>query len=84
MPKVLSLNVTDGDRRVQPLVADALASIAPDLVTLQEVRADTVSSWRSALGREGFHVTNTFDLTRRHDLPNPSRFRTDGLLIASR
>lgn len=41
MPKVLSLNVTDGGRRVQPLVADALASLAPDLVTLQEVRADT-------------------------------------------
>ena len=84
MPKVLSLNVTDGGRRVQTLVADALGSLAPDLATLQEVRTDTVASWRSAVEREGFHVADTFDLARQHDVPDPSRFRTDGLLITSR
>lgn len=64
MPKLLSLNVTDGGRRVQTLVADALASLAPDLVTIQEVRAATSAIWRSALKREGFHVVDTFDLAR--------------------
>ena len=84
MPKVLSLNVTDGGRRLRPLVERALGKAAPDLVTLQEVRADTVGDWRRSLELAGFHVADTFELARRHDLPRPGPFRNDGLLIASR
>jgi len=84
MPKVMSLNVTDGGRRVHPLVATALTDLAIDLVTLQEVRADTVAEWRRTLEQARYHVADTFELARQYDLPHPSRFRTDGLMIASR
>ena len=84
MPKILSLNVTDGGRRLLPRVAEALPNLAPDLVTLQEIRVDTVAAWRATLEQAGLNTVDTFTLARRHDLPHPSRFRTDGLLIASR
>ena len=84
MPKVLSLNVTDGGRRLLPRIAEALPDLAPDLVTLQEIRADTVAAWRATLEQAGFHTVDTFTLARHYDLPHPSRFRNDGLLIASR
>jgi exonuclease III len=84
MPKVLSLNVTDGGRRLRPLVERALGEVDPDLVTLQEMRSDTVGDWRRSLELAGFHVADTFELARRHDLPHPGPFRNDGLLIASR
>lgn len=84
MPKVLSLNVTDGGRRLLPRVTEALPDVAPDLVTLQEIRVDTLAAWRAALEQAGFHTVDTFTQARRHDLPHPSRFRNDGLLIASR
>ncbi len=84
MPRVLSLNVTDGGRRLHPTFAARLDDLAPDLVTLQEIRSDTAATWRHTLEESGMHVADTFELARQHDLPHPGPFREDGLLIASR
>ena len=69
MPRVLSLNVTDGGRRLHPTLAARLGDLAPDLVTLQEVRSDTVATWRHTLQHNGMHVADTFELARQHGHP---------------
>jgi exodeoxyribonuclease III len=84
MLRVLSLNITSGGRRLHRPFFARLPALAPDLVTLQELRADTAASWRGSLLAAGYAVTDTFDLARRHAIPHPARFREDGLLIASR
>jgi exonuclease III len=84
MVRVLSLNVTDGGTTLhRPLLA-RLAELAPDLVTLQEIRSATVARWRADLQAAGYHLADTLDLARHHGLPHPGPFREDGLLIASR
>lgn len=84
MVRVLSLNVTDGGTTLhRPLLA-RLAELAPDLVTVQEIRSATVARWRAGLESAGYHLADTLELARRHGLPHPSPFREDGLLIASR
>ena len=84
MVRVLSLNVTDGGTTLhRPLLA-RLAELAPDLVTLQEIRSTTVARWRADLQAAGYHLADTLELARHHGLPNPGPFREDGLLIASR
>jgi endonuclease/exonuclease/phosphatase family metal-dependent hydrolase len=82
MPKVLSLNVTDGGRTLHPTFAARLDELAPDLVTLQEIRSDTL--WHRTLEGAGMHVADTFEIARQHGHPHPGPFREDGLLIASR
>ena len=84
MPRILSLNVTNGGHRLhQPFFA-RLHELAPDLITLQEVRSDTRTRWRTPLQDAGYHVTDTFELAQEHAIAHPDRFREDGLLIASR
>ena len=84
MVRVLSLNATDGGTALhRPLLA-RIDELAPDLLTLQEVRAHTVGLWRTTLEAAGYRLANTFGLARQHGLPHPGPFREDGLLIASR
>ena len=84
MLRVLSLNVTDGRTTLhRPLLA-RLAELAPDLVTLQEIRNATVARWRTDLQATSYHLADTRELARHHGLPHPGPFREDSLLIASR
>ena len=84
MLRVLSLNVTNGGQRLQQPVFERLEALAPDLITLQELRSDTAPSWRPRLASAGYTTIDTFELARQHAIPHPGRFREDGLLIASR
>ena len=62
MVRVLSLNVTDGGTALhRPLLA-RLAELAPDLVTLQEIRNATVARWRADLQAAGYHLADTLEL----------------------
>ena len=81
MVRMLSLNITDGGTALhRPLLA-RLTELAPDLLTLQEIRSDTVHTWRQTLERDGMHVDDTFELAHQNRLPHPRPFREDGLLI---
>ena len=71
MPRVLSLNVTDGGRTLHPALAARLDELAPDLVTLQEIRNDTTALWRRTLGGAGMQVCDTCEHVRQHGLPPP-------------
>ena len=84
MVRVLSLNVTDGGTTLHHPLLARLAELAPDLVTLQEIRSATVARWCADLRAAGYHLADTLELARHHGLPHPGPFRKDGLLIASR
>jgi exonuclease III len=84
MIRVLSLNVTDGGTALHRLLLARLDELAPDLLTLQEIRSATLGRWRTDLAAAGYHLADTFELARRHGHPHPGPFREDGLLIASR
>jgi exonuclease III len=84
MIRVLSLNVTDGGTALHRPLLTRLDELAPDLLTLQEIRNATLGRWRTDLAAAGYHVADTFELARHHGHPHPGPFREDGLLIASR
>ncbi|MBA3889548.1 MAG: hypothetical protein H0X64_03365 [Gemmatimonadaceae bacterium] len=84
MTRVLSLNITNGGQAIhQPFLA-SLEDLAPDLITLQEVRRDTAAAWCAPLAAAGYQVVDTFEIARELGTPHPGPFRMDGLMIASR
>jgi exonuclease III len=84
MFRILSLNVTNGGGAYSNSFLANIKDHQPDLITLQEMRGDTVGRWRAQLEAENYHVADTFDLARKHGIDHSSRFRHDGLLVASR
>ena len=71
MLRVLSLNVTDRGTALHHQLLARLDELAPDLVTLQEVRSATVARWCADLRAAGYHLADTLELHTTH-VPNAS------------
>lgn len=82
--KVLSLNATDGGTRLYSHFFSRLGGLAPDVVTLQEMRRQQVGDWRRGLAERGYQVVDSFELADRFGVALDGGFRLDGLLLASR